>query len=137
MPLRYPHLYAHLGVPPPRGILLHGPPGCAKTALARAAAAQVGVSLTWLSCATLFSAFVGEAERVLRAAFLRARRNAPGILFLDELDAMVGDRGAAGGGRAGAESVELRVLASLLTEMDGISESAGVLVSLRAGSFCV
>ena len=123
--------YAHFGIRPPRGVLLHGPPGCAKTSLARAAAGATGVSFLYLSGASLYSPFVGEAERAIRELFALGRACAPAILFLDELEAIVGSRAsiASGGGTAGGgDSVHLRVLSTLLNEMDGIAALAHVVV---------
>ena len=83
--------FARLGLKPPRGILLHGPPGCAKTSLARAAAGSVGVAFLSLSPAEVYSSsYVGEAESVVRRAFALARSASPCILFFDEIDSIVG-----------------------------------------------
>ena len=109
---------------PPRGVLLHGPPGCAKTTLCRAAAAASGATFIPLSGAELYSKFVGEGEALLREAFRRARLAAPAIVFVDELDTVVGRRGA-GAGRVDASS---RLLSTFLTEMDGLELAQGVLV---------
>ena len=137
---RRPHAkeYAALGVVPPRGVLLHGPPGCAKTSLARAAAGAVGVSFLYLSGAALYSPFVGEAERQLREAFALGRACSPSIIFLDEIDAIVGTRGegshggsgsgSGSGGGGGGEAVQLRVLSTLLNEMDGVSPLSQVVL---------
>jgi transitional endoplasmic reticulum ATPase len=133
-PITRAERYAHFGISPPRGVLLHGPPGCAKTSLARAAAGAVGVSFLYLSGASLYSPFVGEAERAIRELFALGRACAPAILFLDELEAIVGSRASveAGGGNAGSggggEAVQLRVLSTLLNEMDGIAPLAQVVV---------
>ena len=89
-PLRHAEAFARLGLSPPRGILLHGPPGCAKTTMARAAATASGATTVTLAAADVFSKYVGEGERVLRDAFARARRAAPAVLLLDEIDGMVG-----------------------------------------------
>jgi transitional endoplasmic reticulum ATPase len=122
--------FAELGIVPPRGVLLHGPPGCAKTSLARAAAGAAGVSFLYLSGASLYSPFVGEAERALRELFALGRACAPAILFLDELEAIVGSRASVdgGSGAGGGEAVQLRVLSTLLNEMDGISPLARVVI---------
>ena len=99
--------------------------GCCKTTLVRAAASASGASLQALSGAQLYSAFLGEGEAGLRAAFLRARSAAPAIIFLDELDAVAGSRGAPGGGAPGGVSAGARLLSALLTEMDGMELATG------------
>ena len=126
-----------LGLSPPRGVLLHGPPGCAKTTLARAAAGAAGVAFLSLSPADVYaSSYVGEAEGVVRRAFGLARSAAPCILFFDEIDSIIGgEDGSAGGGKSGhgmgrGTSAEARVLSTFLNEMDGVDGSVedGVLV---------
>ncbi|KAK1864702.1 hypothetical protein I4F81_007246 [Pyropia yezoensis] len=132
----------------PRGVLLYGPPGTGKTALVRAAAAAGAVAFLRLDPAAAYSAYLGEAEATVRAAFATARAAAPAVLFLDELDALVGSRddasgggsgggdgpggggggGGGGGSGGGGSGVRRRVLATLLTEMDGISGAPGVVV---------
>jgi SpoVK/Ycf46/Vps4 family AAA+-type ATPase len=112
-PLKHADAFLRLGLSPPRGILLHGPPGCAKTTMARAAATASGATVVTLAAADVFSKYVGEGERTLRAAFARARRAAPAILLLDEIDGMVGSRGSGGGGDA--SDVGARILSVLLT----------------------
>jgi SpoVK/Ycf46/Vps4 family AAA+-type ATPase len=110
-----------LGLEPPRGILLHGPPGCAKTTLARAAAGASGVAFLSLSPAQVYaSSYVGEAEAVIRRAFTLARSAAPCILFFDEIDSICGsgENGGDMGGRG--SSAEARVLSTFLNEMDGV-----------------
>lgn len=127
--------YIALGLSPPRGVLLHGPPGCAKTSLARAAAGSAGVSLMSLAPADVYSSsFVGDAEAVVRRAFDLARSAAPCVLFFDEIDAIIGGEVESGGGashgmdRGG--SAEARVLSTFLNEMDGVDGTVddGVLV---------
>jgi len=122
--------FASLGLNPPRGILLHGPPGCAKTTLARAAAGSVGVAFLSLSPADVYSSsYVGEAEAVVRRAFSLARSAAPCILFFDEIDTIVGTSSNANGMDRGTNA-EARVLSTFLNEMDGVDGSIndGVLV---------
>eukprot|EP00980_Cylindrotheca_fusiformis_P024441 scaffold11924_cov118-Cylindrotheca_fusiformis.AAC.2 len=129
--LEWPRLkkkrYEILGLTPPRGILLYGPPGCSKTTLARAAAGASGVSFLSLSPADVYaSSYVGEAERVIRNAFTVARAVAPCVLFFDEVDSIFGS-----GGMARGSSAEARVLSTFLNEIDGIDRKAtdfGVLV---------
>jgi len=121
-----------LGLAAPRGILLHGPPGCAKTTLARAAAGASGVAFLSLAPADVYaSSYVGEAEAVVRRAFSMARSAAPCVLFFDEIDAVVGSTDGSGGhGMTRATSAEARVLSTFLNEMDGVDGSweDGVLV---------
>eukprot|EP00737_Agarophyton_chilense_P000051 gb/GEZJ01000064.1/.p1 GENE.gb/GEZJ01000064.1/~~gb/GEZJ01000064.1/.p1 ORF type:complete len:493 (-),score=56.75 gb/GEZJ01000064.1/:76-1554(-) len=125
-PLLYPSTFIRLGLNAPRGILLHGPPGCSKTSLVKAAARSSGASFFGLSGADIFSCYLGEAERILREAFSNARRVKPSIIFLDEIDAIVGKRSP--GGQVDGNRVQERVLSTLLTEMDGILSAEGVLV---------
>lgn len=128
--------YLALGLTAPRGILLYGPPGCAKTTLARAAAgATNNTSFRTLSPADVYSSsYVGDAEAVVRQAFAQARATAPCILFFDEIDAILGSSyhgDAHGMGRRGtSNSAEIRVMSTFLNEMDGVDASGtdGVLV---------
>jgi len=130
--------FARLGIVPPRGILLHGPPGCAKTTLARAAAGSAGVAFFSLSPADVYaSSYVGEAEAIVRRAFSLARATAPCVLFFDEIDAILGSEGGGGKtshgmGRGGERgfSAEARIISTFLNEMDGVDGSIkdGVLV---------
>jgi SpoVK/Ycf46/Vps4 family AAA+-type ATPase len=127
-PLQHADAFARLGLRPPRGVLLHGPPGCSKTCLARAAAHASGATLIPLSGAQLFSMYLGEGERTLQRAFARARAAAPSIILLDEADGVGARRpegGADGGGGSGAEE---RLLCTLLAELDGIAPQSGVLL---------
>lgn len=122
-----------LGLIPPRGILLHGMPGCGKTKLARAAAGAAGVAFVKLDPADVYaSSFVGDAEAVIRRAFLLARAAAPCILFFDEIDAIIGSTSDSSGNMnmARGSSAEARVLSTFLNEMDGVDHSPtdGVLV---------
>lgn len=104
------------------GVLLHGPPGNSKTRLASAAAAHFGLPMISLSAADIYSPYVGDAEAEVRRAFQLARQAAPCVLFIDELDSIVTNRSNDSGGSSSA-SVEGRVLATLLTEMDGIQNT--------------
>jgi len=106
-----------MGIPPPRGILLYGPPGCAKTSLARAAASAAHVAFVSLSPAEVYSSsYTGQAEAKLRDTFALARSVAPCILFFDEIDALVETKGGLDRGTA----AEARVLSTFLNEMDGV-----------------
>lgn len=127
-PLRFPEAFRRMHLSAPGGVLLHGPPGCAKTTLVRAAATASRAAFFSLSGADVYSPYVGDAEKAVRAVFQRARASAPAIVFLDEVDAMVGSRGIGGGAGGGGEGISTSVLATLLNEMDGVEWSAGVLV---------
>ncbi|KAJ1983053.1 hypothetical protein H4R34_001509 [Dimargaris verticillata] len=132
-PQQYPDTFARLGLMPPTGILLYGPPGCSKTTLARVIANQMQSSFFSLSGAALYSPLVGDSERILRDLFRRARASAPSVIFFDEIDAMVGKRQLTSQqqGSAGAQgngSVQERILTMLLNEMDGVESARSVLV---------
>ena len=131
-PLNHAEAFGRLGISPPTGVLLHGPPGCSKTTLARAAAGAAGATFLYLSGAQVYSPFVGEAERALRDFFTLGRSCAPSILFLDELEALVGKRafgdGGGGGGGESGDGVQLRVLSTLLNELDGVEKLGKVLL---------
>lgn len=132
------HIFKTLGLSSPRGILLYGPPGCAKTSLARASAGSAGVAFISLSPADVYaSSYVGEAEAVIRRVFTLARSAAPCILFFDEIDSILGNSDASSGSSAHGmnrggrgSSSEARVLSTFLNEMDGVDSSVddGVLV---------
>lgn len=122
-PLKHPDTFKRLGVKPPRGILLYGPPGCSKTLIARALASGAGVNFIAVKGPEIFNKYVGESERTIRETFRKARSAAPCIVFLDEIDVIAGSRDEGEGGGTGD-----RVLTTLLTEMDGIEELNGVTV---------
>ena len=105
----------------PGGVLLYGPPGNSKTRLILAAAASHGLPVISLSSADVYSPYVGDAEAEIRKAFRIARNASPCVLFLDEMDALVTDRANTSSGSTSGVSTEARVLATLLTEMDGIT----------------
>lgn len=111
-------LFTSLGVTPPSGILLFGPPGCSKTLLARAVATESGTNFISVKGAELLSKWVGESEKAVRAIFKRARQAAPCVVFFDEVDALAGKRSSISGA-----SAQARVVAQLLAEMDGIERN--------------
>ena len=122
-PLAYPDTFARLGVQPPRGVLLYGPPGCGKTFLVKAIAGSGQLNVLSVKGAELLSKWVGESERAVRELFRRAREAAPTLIFLDEVDALAPVRGQAADG-----GVTDRVVAALLTELDGVEALRNVVV---------
>ncbi|KAJ2470460.1 Ribosome biogenesis ATPase rix7 [Coemansia sp. RSA 2322] len=115
MPLKHPEIYLHLGVQPPRGVLLHGPPGCGKTLLAHAIAGEVGVPFLQISAPSIVSGMSGESEKKLREVFEEARDLAPCIVFIDEIDAITPKRENA------QREMERRIVAQMLTCIDDLS----------------
>lgn len=115
-PMRFPEALVRMGVSRPRGVLLYGPPGCAKTSLVKAAASSSHCTFFSISGAQLFSPYVGDSEKTLAQVFAQARACAPSIVFLDEIDSMVGSRADG----ASSHSVQSQVLSVLLTELDGV-----------------
>ncbi|XP_042377914.1 cell division control protein 48 homolog B-like [Zingiber officinale] len=126
-PIKHADAFARLGISPVRGVLLHGPPGCSKTTLAKAAATASQASFFSLSGAELYSKYVGEGEALLRRIFQKARLAAPSIIFFDEVDSIAPKRGH--GENSGSNvNVGERLLTTLLTEMDGLEEATGIVV---------
>lgn len=123
-PLKRAELFARAKIRPPKGILLTGPPGCGKTLLVKALAAESEVNFISIKGPELMSKYVGESERGIREIFRKAKQAAPAILFFDEVDSLVPHRSAGGMDSQVAE----RVISQFLTEMDGIEELKGVLV---------
>jgi transitional endoplasmic reticulum ATPase len=122
LPLRHPELFQRLGIDPPKGVLLHGPPGCGKTLLARAVANESEANFLSINGPEIMSKFYGESEARLREIFQQAQQNAPSIIFIDELDAIAPKREEVTG------EVERRVVAQLLALMDGLSGRGNVIV---------
>uniref|UniRef100_A0A182R6Y7 AAA+ ATPase domain-containing protein n=1 Tax=Anopheles funestus TaxID=62324 RepID=A0A182R6Y7_ANOFN len=127
--LANPARFHRLGIHPLRGILLYGPPGCAKTTLAKCLAAETGMTFLSLSAAEVYSPYVGDAEKLITRVFNEARTNAPAVVFLDEIDSLVGNRGTTGM-KGGSSAVNMGVLSTLLMEMDGIGQAEQLASSL-------
>ncbi|EGG17099.1 AAA ATPase domain-containing protein [Cavenderia fasciculata] len=121
-PLKHPAAFERMGIRPPKGILLYGPPGCSKTLLAKALATESGLNFIAVKGPELISKWVGESERAVRDIFKKARQNSPSILFFDEMDGLATERSGQGSG-----AIE-RVVSQLLTEMDGIQPLTNVTI---------
>ncbi|MFB6079505.1 MAG: CDC48 family AAA ATPase [Haloferacaceae archaeon] len=122
LPMRHPELFKRLGIEPPKGVLLHGPPGTGKTLIAKAVANEIDAHFQTISGPEIMSKYYGESEEQLRDVFEEAEENAPAIVFMDELDAIAPKRDEAGG------DVERRVVAQLLSLMDGLDERGELVV---------
>jgi transitional endoplasmic reticulum ATPase len=122
LPLRHPTLFKTLGVKPPRGVLLFGPPGSGKTLIARAVANETGAFFFLINGPEIMSKMAGESEANLRKAFEEAEKNAPAIIFIDEIDSIAPKRDKAQG------EVERRIVSQLLTLMDGLKGRSSVVV---------
>jgi len=122
LPLRHPELFQRLGIEPPKGVMLHGPPGCGKTLLARAVANESEANFYSINGPEIMSKFYGESEARLREMFQQAQKNAPSIIFIDELDAIAPKREEVTG------EVERRVVAQLLALMDGLTGRGNLIV---------
>lgn len=121
-PIENPGLYEHFGMDTPSGVLLWGPPGCGKTLLAKAAAAESKANFISIKGPELLNKFVGESEAAVRKVFQRARSSIPCVIFFDELDALVPKRDDSG------SEASSRVVNTLLTELDGLSVRTGIYV---------
>ncbi|TLZ60414.1 MAG: CDC48 family AAA ATPase, partial [Methanobacteriota archaeon] len=121
-PLRHPELFERLGVEAPKGVLLHGPPGTGKTLLAKAVASETNANFFSISGPEIMSKFYGQSEENLREMFKQAEENAPSIVFIDEIDSIAPKRDEVTG------EVERRVVAQLLSLMDGLSARGKVVV---------
>ncbi len=122
LPLRHPELFKRLGVEAPKGVLLHGPPGTGKTLLAKAVAHETNANFYTIGGPEIMSKFYGESEERLREIFKKAEENAPAIIFIDEIDSIAPKREEVSG------EVERRVVAQLLSLMDGMSSRGKVVV---------
>lgn len=123
-PLKNPEVFKRLGIQPPKGILLIGPPGCGKTMLARAVATESEANFISIKGPEVFSRWVGESERAIREVFRKARMASPAVIFFDEVDSLVPRRGLG----YGDSGVTERVISQLLTEMDGIMPLEDIIV---------
>ncbi len=122
LPLKHPELFDRLGIDPPKGILLHGPPGTGKTLLAKAVANESGAKFFVINGPEVMSKFYGESEENLRKVFEQAEKNAPSIIFIDEIDAIAPKREEVRG------DVEKRVVSQMLTLMDGLKSRGKIIV---------
>jgi len=124
LPLKYPEVFDRLGIDPPKGVLLHGPPGTGKTLIARAVAAETSAHFVHINGPEVIDKWYGSSEARLREIFDEAERNAPSIIFIDEIDALAPKREEMSGDR----QVERRVVAQLLAIMDGLESRGQVIV---------
>ena len=122
LPLRHPEIFERLGIEPPKGVLLHGPPGSGKTLLAKAVANETESNFILVNGPEIMNKFVGEAEKRIRDIFEEAEKAAPSIIFIDEIDAIAPKR------EESYSEVERRVVAQLLTAMDGLKSRGKVII---------
>ncbi len=122
LPLRHPEIFERLGIQPPKGVLLYGPPGTGKTLLARAIASETSSHFIHLSGPEIMSKYYGESENKIREIFEQAKKNAPSIIFIDEIDSIAPKREETSG------EVERRIVAQLLSMMDGLEGRGNVVV---------
>ncbi len=122
LPLKHPELFKRLGIDPPKGVLLHGPPGCGKTLIAKAVANESDAHFISINGPEIMSKFYGESEQRLRQLFKEGEENAPSIIFIDEIDAIAPKREEVTG------EVERRVVAQLLALLDGLVARGNVIV---------
>ncbi|MBA3062668.1 MAG: CDC48 family AAA ATPase, partial [Atribacteria sp.] len=124
LPLKYPQIFERIGIDAPKGVLLHGPPGCGKTLIARAVANETDAYFTSISGPEVMAKYYGESEGRLRSMFEDAKANAPAIIFIDEIDSIAPKREEMGG----EKQVERRVVAQLLALLDGLESRGQVIV---------
>jgi transitional endoplasmic reticulum ATPase len=122
LPIKHPKIFNRLGIDPPKGVLLHGPPGTGKTLIAKAVANESGANFYTINGPEIMSKFYGQSEENLRKIFDEAEKNAPSIVFIDEIDAIAGKRSETHG------EVEKRVVSQLLTLMDGLKGRGNLIV---------
>jgi transitional endoplasmic reticulum ATPase len=122
LPIKHPKIFQRLGIDPPKGVLLHGPPGTGKTLIAKAVANESGASFYTINGPEIMSKFYGQSEENLRKIFEEAEKNAPSIIFIDEIDAIAPKRSEVHG------EVERRVVSQLLTLMDGLKGRGKLIV---------
>lgn len=122
LPLKYPELFSRLGIEPPKGVLLYGPPGTGKTLIARTIASETDAHFLLVNGPEIMHKYYGESEARLRHVFEEAKRKAPSIIFIDEIDALAPRRTEVHG------DVEKRVVAQLLALMDGLEARGNVIV---------
>jgi transitional endoplasmic reticulum ATPase len=123
-PLKTPEIFDRLGIKPPKGILLYGPPGCGKTLLGKAVATESAANFITIKGPEVFSKWVGESEKAIREVFRKARMAAPAVVFFDEIDSLVPRRGLG----FSDSGVSERVISQLLTEMDGMVSLEDVVI---------
>ncbi|MGC8689792.1 MAG: ATP-binding protein, partial [Thermoplasmata archaeon] len=123
LPLRHPEIFKHLGVEPPRGVLLSGPPGTGKTLLAKAVATESSSNFISIRGPEVLSKWFGESEKAIREIFKKARAAAPSVVFFDEIDAIAPERGS----RTDSGATD-RIVNQILAEMDGIAPLKNVVV---------
>ena len=119
---RHPKLFTKIGVRPPKGVLMHGPPGTGKTLIAKAVANETGCTFRCIAGPEVMSGKSGEAEKKIRSFFEEARENAPAIIFIDEIDSIAPNR------EKTQDETLRRMVATLLTEMDGMDNDAHIMV---------
>jgi len=122
LPIKHPKIFNRLGIDPPKGVLLHGPPGTGKTLIAKAVANESGASFYTINGPEIMSKFYGQSEENLRKIFEDAEKNAPSIIFIDEIDAIAPKRSEVHG------EVERRVVSQMLTLMDGLKGRGKLIV---------
>lgn len=122
LPLRYPEIFEHLGIQPPKGVLLYGPPGTGKTLLAKAISNETSSSFYIISGPEIISKYYGESEGKLREIFEKAQKSSPSIIFIDEIDSLVPKRDGSSG------EAEKRIVAQLLSLLDGVNTRGNVVV---------